>query len=57
MNKLEKSKLSEIEQDLYNTNCYISFHYIGMKKPYTEEEMFKINDVLARCIRNLRNLQ
>jgi hypothetical protein len=57
MNKLQKMKLDEIEKELYNINCFISLHYIGMKKQHTEEEMMKINDVLARCIRNLRLIQ
>ena len=56
MNKLQKMKLEEIDKELYNLNCFISLHYIGMKKQHTEEEMLKINDIIAKCIRNIRVL-
>ena len=56
MNKLQKMKLDEIEKDIYNVNCFISINYIGLKRQYNEEEMMKINDILARCIRNIRVL-
>jgi len=57
MNKLERSKLQEIDQALYQLNAYISLNYIGLKKQVTHEEWIKINDEIARCIRQLRNLQ
>lgn len=56
MNKLEKQKIEETEQDLYTVNSYISVNFIGMKKVPTEEEWLKINDTLAMCIRRLRNM-
>jgi hypothetical protein len=57
MNKLEKGKLDEIEKEVYNVNAFISMNYIGLKRVPTEEELFKLNDILARCIRRLRDMQ
>ena len=57
MNKLEKGKLEEIEKNIYNINAYISLNFIGLQKKPTQEEILKINDSLATCIRQLRNLQ
>jgi hypothetical protein len=57
MNKLEKQKIDEIEKTIYRVNAYISLHFIGLQKKPTEEEWLTINDELARCIRQLRNLQ
>jgi len=57
MNKLQKGKLNEIEQEIYNVNAFISLNYIGFKKIPTEDELLRINDLLAKCIRQLRGLQ
>jgi len=57
LNKLEKSKLEEIEKEIYSVNAYISLNFIGMKQVPTEDELFRLNDKLARCIRQLRNFQ
>jgi len=56
MNKLEKGKLEEIDQRLYEINAFISLQYIGLKKQATLEDYIKINDELARCIRQIRDL-
>jgi len=57
MNKLEKSKLQEIDQALYQLNAYISLNFIGRKLEPEYNDWIKINDEIARCIRQLRNLQ
>jgi hypothetical protein len=57
MNKLEKQKLEEIEQDLYRLNSVISLFYIGLKEKPTQEDIFQINNSIAKCIRQLRDLQ
>ena len=57
MNKLEKSKLQEIDQTLYQLNLYIISQYMNLKKPVTEQDWIKITNELARCVRQLRNLQ
>jgi hypothetical protein len=57
MNKLERSKLQEIDQALYQLNLHIISQYMNLEKPVTEQELIKITDEIARCIRQLRNLQ
>jgi len=56
MNKLEKGKLEEINQRLYEVNAYISLHFIGLKEQATHEQWININDEIARCIRQIRDL-
>lgn len=56
MNKLEKQKIEEVANLIYNINAFISLHYIGLKKIPTNEEILVINDQLAQAIRRLRNL-
>ena len=57
MNKLEKGKLQEIDHALYQLNTYIGMTYISKQKQVTLEEWLKISGEIARCIRQLRNLQ
>jgi hypothetical protein len=57
MNKLEKGKLQEIDQVLYQLNLHIISYHMNLEKPVTQEDLVKITNELARCIRQLRNLQ
>lgn len=57
MNKLQKGKLNEIENQLYNINTLISLQYIGLKRIPTHEDMIILTDAIAVCIRQLRTLQ
>ena len=56
MNKLEKQKIEEIAELIYNVNAFISISYIGLKKQPTDEEILEINNQLAQAIKRLRNL-
>lgn len=56
MNKLEKQKLEEISEDLYNLNANISLYFIGYKNPVTENDLLNINDKISKAIRQLREL-
>jgi hypothetical protein len=57
MNKLEKGKLQEIDQVLYQLNLHIISQHMNLQKPVTQDDLIKITNELARCIRQLRNLQ
>lgn len=56
MNKLEKQKLEEIAEQIYRLNSFISLYYIGLKHIPNNNELLEVNDILARTIRQLREL-
>jgi hypothetical protein len=56
MNKLEKMKLDEIQHELYTVNQYIGMKFIATKDNATPEEIIKVSDSIAKCIRQIRNM-
>lgn len=56
MNKSEKQKLDEVAKHLYAINTFIGTEYISGDNTPTKEDLINLNDHIATCVRNLRNM-
>ena len=56
MKALEKTKINEIQAELYQLNQFIGIKFIHDKKELTNDDFKNISDTIARCIRQLRGL-